>query len=102
MATYLWPGDDGWPIPEEADEPYDVADLSAELDLDALSLHAPPPHLFDELTATERAVLAGRFGLDGRPARSMKELHVELGMSRHDVRDALGSALEKLRVHLVG
>ena len=101
MATYLWPGDDGWPMPEEGDEPLGVVDLDAEPDLDALSLHAPPPHLFDSLTPTEKAVLAGRFGLDGRPARSMKELHVELHMTRHDVRDALGGALEKLRAQLV-
>jgi DNA-directed RNA polymerase sigma subunit (sigma70/sigma32) len=100
MASYLWPGDVGWPIPDqEEDEPLDVADLDAELDLDALSLHAPPPHLFDELSAVERTVLAARFGL-GAPERSMKELHAELGMTRRELRDVLASALEKLRAHL--
>jgi len=101
MATYLWPGDDGWPIPEEDEEQLDVIDLTAEPDLDALCLHAPPPHLYDALTARERAVLAGRFGLDGGPGRSMKELHHDLGLTRAEVRDALASGLEKLRAQLV-
>jgi DNA-directed RNA polymerase sigma subunit (sigma70/sigma32) len=99
MATYLWPGDTGWPSVEE-DEPFDAVDLDAEIDLDALALHAPPPHLFDSLTPIERRVLAARFGLDGAPVRSMKELHLELDMTRHDVRDALASALRKLRDQL--
>jgi DNA-directed RNA polymerase sigma subunit (sigma70/sigma32) len=98
MATYLWPGDTGWPSAEE-DEPLDVVDLAAEIDLDALALHAPPPHLFDALTATERTVLAARFGL-GQPVRSMKELHTDLDLTRHEVRDALASAIEKLRSQL--
>jgi DNA-directed RNA polymerase sigma subunit (sigma70/sigma32) len=101
MRTYLWPGDTGWPIPEqEEDEPYDVADLAAELDLDALTLHAPPPHLFDDLTPVELTVLGARFGLGGQPVRSMKELHTDLELSRHEVRDALASALGKLREQL--
>jgi DNA-directed RNA polymerase sigma subunit (sigma70/sigma32) len=102
MTTYLWPGDLGWPTPaQEEDEPYDVVDPDAELDLDALSLHAPPPHLFDALTSTERAVLAARFGLDGQPVRSMKELHAELDLPRHEVREQLASALAKLRDRLL-
>jgi DNA-directed RNA polymerase sigma subunit (sigma70/sigma32) len=98
MATYLWPGDTGWFSAEE-DEPLDAIDLDAEIDLDALALHAPPPHLYDSLTATERTVLGARFGI-GQPVRSMKELHVELGLTRHEVRDALASALAKLRDQL--
>jgi DNA-directed RNA polymerase sigma subunit (sigma70/sigma32) len=101
MANYLWPGDTGWPAPvREEVEPYDVVDPDAELDLDALSLHAPPPHLFDALTPLERRVLGARFGLGGQPVRSMKELHHELGLSRHDVRAALESGLDKLRAQL--
>jgi DNA-directed RNA polymerase sigma subunit (sigma70/sigma32) len=98
MATYLWPGDTGWPSAEE-DEPLDVIDLDAEIDLDALALHAPPPHLFDALTPTERTVLGARFGL-GQPVRSMKELHVDLDLTRHELREALASALAKLRDQL--
>lgn len=101
VKTYLWPGDTGWPtLDEEEVEPLDVVDLDAELDLDALSLHAPPPHLFDTLTPTERIVLGARFGLDGQPVRSMKELHADLQLSRHDLREVLGSALTKLREQL--
>ena len=103
MRTYLWPGDTGWPTPDQEDaEPLDVIDLDAELDLDALALHAPPPHLFDELTETEWQVLAARFGLDGQPVRSMKELHAELELSRQELREALASGLAKLRDRLAG
>jgi DNA-directed RNA polymerase sigma subunit (sigma70/sigma32) len=104
MRTYLWPGDTGWPTPEEPEESevLDVVDLDAEPDLDALCLHAPPPHLFDHLTPLERTVLDARFGLEGQPVRSMKELHTELDLSRHDLREALASALAKLRDQLVG
>ena len=103
MRTYLWPGDTGWPTPDQEEvEPLDVIDLDAELDLDALALHAPPPHLFDQLTATEWEVLAGRFGLGGHAVRSMKELHAELDLPRQELREALASALAKLRDRLAG
>lgn len=102
MATYLWPGDTGWPTPDvEEEEPLDAIDLTAELDLDAIALHASPRHLFNSLTATERTVLVGRFGL-GHPVRSMKELHAELDLSRQELREALASALAKLRDQLSG
>lgn len=101
MRTYLWPGDTGWPTPDQEElEPLDVVDLDAELDLDALTLHAPPPHLFDALTPTERTVLGARFGLDGQQVRSMKELHTDLALTRHELREALSSALVKLRDQL--
>jgi DNA-directed RNA polymerase sigma subunit (sigma70/sigma32) len=77
-----------------------VVDLDAELDLDALALHAPPPHLFDALTPTERTVLGARFGLGGQPVRTMKELHTDLDLPRQELREALASALAKLRDQL--
>ena len=102
MTTYLWPGDTGWPTPEEDDlEPLDQADLDAETDFDVLALHAPPPHLYDDLTEIERFVLGARFGLAGAPVRSMKELHSELDLSRQELRVLLASALGKLRERLV-
>ena len=101
MKTYLWPGDTGWPTPEEDElEPYDAVDVEAEPDLDALSLHVPPPHLFDHLSETEMAVLSARFGLAGQPVRSMKELHIDLQLTRQELREALASALAKLRDQL--
>ena len=102
MSTYLWPGDPGWPTPTSAeeDDADDVVDLDAEIDLDVLSLHAPPPHLLDELTELELAVLRGRFGLDGAPVRSVRRLHDELHVSEPAVRHALDSGLAKLRAHL--
>ena len=105
MAEYLWPGDRGWPAPardldvDVDDDEIDLADPADELDVDALALHAPPPHLRDDLPPVERQVVAARFGL-GAPERSMKELHVALGLTRHEVRDALESGLAKLRRRL--
>jgi DNA-directed RNA polymerase sigma subunit (sigma70/sigma32) len=103
MAQFLWPGDQGWPSPvtdiDLDDGEIDMADPADELDVDALALHAPPPHLWDDLTPVERQVVAARYGL-GCPERSMKELHVALGITRHEVRDALESGLAKLRRRL--
>ena len=101
MTSYLWPGDPGWPSPEfDADAPADVFDPDGEIDIDAVCLHAAQDHVFDDLSATERTVLAARFGLAGAPVRTMKELHTELGLTRHQVREELESALAKVRAHL--
>lgn len=104
MTSFLWPGDPGWPVSEvDADSSplgFDVSDPSGEIDFDAVCLHAAQPHLLDDLSPLERAVVTARFGLGGVPVRTMKELHAELGLTRHEVRDALESALSKLRAHL--
>lgn len=100
MTHYLWPGDSGWPTPvPDTVADNDVLDPDGEIDLDAVCLHAAQPHLLDDLSALERTVLRARFGLDGARVRSMKELHTDLGMTRHQVRDALESGLAKLRSH---
>jgi len=97
MTSFVWPAEDGWPYPDAAAE---VVDLSAESDDDLLSLKIPPPHLYDELDPLERRVITSHYGLNGEPARTMKQLHAELGLSRSDLRDVLGSGLQKLRTHL--
>jgi DNA-directed RNA polymerase sigma subunit (sigma70/sigma32) len=97
MSTFLWPAEDGWPYPDSGPE---IIDLDAESDDDLMSLQIPT-HLFDDLEPLERAVIEGRFGLGGSAVRSMRELHEELDVPRADLRAALGSALEKLRAHLV-
>ena len=98
-----WPADTGWPYPD-ADELdgdlHDPPDLDAETDDELLSLQGLGSHLLDGLTDLERAVVAGRFGLDGRPARTMKALQRELGLSRAQLRPVLGDALGKVRQHL--
>lgn len=95
-SSFVWPSEDGWPYPDTAGE---LVDHDGDLDEDLLSLRAESAHLLDELDPTERLVVTARFGLDGSPVRTMKELHDELGMSRDAVRATLGSALAKLRVH---
>lgn len=99
MSTFLWPAEDGWPYP---DSERDQVDLDSDVDDDLLSLKAPPPHLFDALDPLEREVLSARFGLNGSPVRSMKELHASLGVPRQELRLALGSGLAKLRSQLNG
>ena len=97
MTEYLWPGDPGWPSPEVDADEIDVSDPNGEIDFDAVCLHAAEPHVFDDLSPLERTVLAARFGLGGTPVRTMKELHAALGLTRHQVRDQLESALAKVR-----
>ncbi len=97
MSSYIWPNDDGWPYPDSVGE---LADPDAGADDDALLLKAAPMHVFDCLEPLERHVVTAHYGLDGSPPRSMKELHVDLGLTRAEVRDALASGLAKLRTNL--
>lgn len=97
MQTFLWPAEGGWPYPDTGTE---VADPQAEVDDDLLSLSAGSAHLLDGLDETERQVIARHYGLGGRPACTMKELHDQTGLSRAALREALGSGLCKLRVQL--
>lgn len=99
-----WPSDEGWPYPDSDAERHcvdDCADIDADADDDLLSLHAARPHLFDDLAPVERAVITARFGLDGRPPLSIREIQHELGLPRSELRVALGDGLAKLR-HRVG
>lgn len=97
MRTFLWPAEGGWPYPDTGPE---VVDPQAEVDDDLLSLIAGSAHLLDRLEETERQVIAAHYGLGGRPACTMRELHQETGLSRSALRDALGSGLGKLRDQL--
>ena len=97
MSSFLWPNDDGWPYPDSGRE---EEDLSDEYDDDALSIRAPA-HMFDTLDALEQAVIRARYGLDGSPERSLKQLQSDLGVPRTELRDALGSGLSKLRSQLL-
>jgi DNA-directed RNA polymerase sigma subunit (sigma70/sigma32) len=100
MASYLWLTDEGWPYPDPAGgSAVEVPDLANEIDDDLVSLRANT-HLLDDLDPAERTVIGARFGLGGAPLRSMKELHDDMGLTRHQVRDALESGLEKLRAQL--
>ena len=92
-----WPGEDGWPY-EDADE--GPLDATSGVDDDLICLHALSPRLLDGLDPLERQVVTARFGLDGRPARSMKQIQHDLGLPRADLRIALGDGLAKLRTHL--
>ena len=96
MSSF-WPTDDGWPYPDGQRE---LADPAGDIDDDALLLKAAPPHLLDRLEPLERQVITAHYGLDGSPARTMKQLHADLGLSRSELRDALGSGLTKLRTYL--
>ncbi len=96
MPTFLWPADDGWPYPDSERE---LTDLSADFDDDLLTLRNST-HLLDHLDERERQVITLHYGLAGESPRTMKQLHADLGMSRAELRDVLGSGLTKLRSHL--
>jgi len=95
-----WPSDEGWPYPDgdaDVDLLEEPVDVDADPDDDLVCLHAAAPHLFDDLEVLERAVVFARYGLDGRPPRTLRELQHEIGVPRPVLRDALGSGLTKLR-----
>ena len=97
MPTFLWPTEDGWPYPDSERE---VIDLDADVDDELLSLKAESSHLFDDLEPLERNVITALYGLSGQPTRSFQQLHDEWGVPDADLRNALGSGLGKLRMHL--
>jgi hypothetical protein len=45
-------------------------------------------------------VVRSRFGLGGCPERTMRELVLDTGLPRDDLRNALGTGLAKLRAQL--
>lgn len=92
----LWAVEDGWPYPDALG---DFVDVAGEADDDLLSVRADA-HLFDTLDPLEREVVAAQFGLRGHEVRTLAELHDELGLSDAAIETALGSGLEKLRIHL--
>ncbi|HEX6313074.1 MAG TPA: hypothetical protein VF152_15795 [Acidimicrobiia bacterium] len=96
----LFPTDDGWPYPDGASVMLGGAEPVAddEIDLDALELRADP-HAFDALSPLEYEALARRFGLHGQP-ESMKDLCRDLGCTRAEAREVLGSAIDKMRTRL--
>jgi DNA-directed RNA polymerase sigma subunit (sigma70/sigma32) len=97
MSTFVWPSEDGWPYPDTAAEWADPETASDDDDLLSVRFDR---RLLDDLDPLERHVLAARFGLDGRVARSLGELHDDLGMSAADVELLLASGLTKLRTRL--
>jgi len=96
-VSTFWATEDGWPYPDALE---DWVDLDSESDDELLNLRIPPRRLYDALDPLERQVISSRFGLEGVPVRSMKELLADTGLPREDLRQALGSGLEKLRVQL--
>lgn len=92
----------GWPYPDDvvdarAPEPID---LRSDADEDMIALHALTPRVLASLSRTERAAIAGRFGLDGAEPLSMVELRGSLGLSRDRTRRTLSDGLDKLRTAL--
>ena len=97
MSSYVWPDETGWPYPDVERE---TPDAAGDVDDDVVLLRAAPGHLYDRLEPLERQVIAAHYGLDGTTPRSMKQLHHEMGLSRAELREALGAGLAKLRISL--
>lgn len=96
MSSF-WQTEDGWPY---ADVEGEQADPDAETDEDLLSVRLAATQALSTLDPLEREVVDARFGLEGHPIRSMKQLRTDLGVDRADLRSALGSGLAKLRTTL--
>jgi DNA-directed RNA polymerase sigma subunit (sigma70/sigma32) len=97
-----WPSDEGWPYPDADADEFELeepVDLDAEADDDLIELHATASQLFAGLSPLERRVIGARYGLDGQPPRSMREIQHESGTRRAELVDALGAGLTKLRDH---
>ena len=92
----LWAAEDGWPYPDALG---DFVDLAGEADDDLLSVTVDT-HLLDSLDPLEREVVSAQFGLRGHELRTAAQLHDDLGLSDATIASALGSGLEKLRIHL--
>ena len=92
----LWAAEDGWPYPDALG---DFVDLTSEADDDLLSVTVDT-HLLDSLDPIEREVVSAQFGLHGHAVRTIHELHDDLGLPDGDIESALGTGLEKLRIHL--
>lgn len=98
-----WPADTGWPYPDDdglVGDLHDPADLDAAPDDEVLAVQGLGRHLLDGLTELEAAVVAGRYGLDGRPPRTLRALEEELGLPREEIRAVLQHALATVREHL--
>jgi RNA polymerase primary sigma factor len=54
--------------------------------------------LLERLKDKERAVLTARFGLDGRPPRTLEATGAEMGLTRERIRQIEQSALRRLRL----
>lgn len=99
----LYPTDDGWPYPDSPLSELGAHDRMADddVDLDLLELRLDP-HAYADLTELEWFAVSWRYGVGNACApHSMKELASELGCNRAEVRDVLGSALDKLRRRLL-
>ncbi|MHB1488522.1 MAG: hypothetical protein ACYCS7_13625 [Acidimicrobiales bacterium] len=75
-------------------------DPAAEVDEDALCLHASQERLFCCLDPLEQLVVLRHFGLDGHGVQSMGQLHDSTGLTPADLSAALGSGIDKLRLQL--
>ena len=50
-----------------------------------------------ELEPRERRILVARFGFDGKPPRTFRELGSQMGVCKERIRQIQGRAMDKLR-----
>ncbi len=77
-----------------------VGDESAQTPFEMLSeknLKGQLDNLLSVLDERERKIIDARFGLDGKPPRTLEEVGVEFGVTRERIRQLQNIALQKMR-----
>lgn len=74
---------------EKAEDPYEV--------LEEKTIQNLVSELIQKLDERERKILYERFGLDGRPEKTLEEVGAEFGVTRERIRQIQNLALAKLR-----
>ncbi|CAN5462696.1 RNA polymerase sigma factor RpoD [soil metagenome] len=77
---------------ESADDPFER--------LSELNLHSQLGSLLDVLDRRELRIIQARYGLDGKPVKTLEEVGEEFGVTRERIRQLQNLALKKMRQHL--
>ncbi len=98
VRSFDWPAEQGWPYGDDdegqealAEEP--GADGDAFVERARRTVHVGLEHLRPD----QRWLVSARYGLEGEPERSLRELSAETGRPSDELRFTIDDALDKLR-----
>ena len=97
MRPFDWPAEQGWPYGDDDGEDA-VADFEDAAGDASAERARRTVHLgLEHLKADQRWLVSARFGLEGEPERSLRELSIETGRPSDELRFTIDDALDKLR-----